>query len=403
MHLNRYCTLAAALLAAAPFARAQGDPQAETPAPATNRVAHARPPAVLRRTSILYLACEGLALSDLSCYGQTHFQTPNLDRLAAGGMRFTNYRAVGEDHSQALAALMAGDARTGAPAPLTLAARLHQTGYRTGLVGVWTLGATPWTQGFDEFAGFLNEQEANNYYSDFLWRYASKGVFNPTNQTFDPWIGREEIHDNTGGRKTKFMPDLLLTAAANFVRINAPDFANHYRPFFLFVNLPAPRSVAPGKDEYPVPTDAPFTSEAWPQAAKNRAALLTRLDDGIGRLLEQLRKVDLTNNVAIFLSGDAAPEKFANTNLNFLQMKDEVRGGQSPERLRLPMLAYWPGQVSAGQVSRVPWSTPDFAPTALEIAFAPPATNAPGVSMVPALLGRPASPPPPAPTPRPGS
>jgi arylsulfatase A-like enzyme len=365
--------------------------QPASPAPATGAGASANSPArhaaILRRTSIIYLACHGLALGDLSCYGQTNFQTPNLDRLAAGGVRCTDYRAVGDDLSQEQAALMTGSRATVASGQSTLAARLRLAGYHTGLIGEWTLGPAPWTQGFDEFAGFLNEREADNYYSDFIWRYAPKSVFDPTNHTFVAWSGREEIHDNTGGRQGKFIPDVLMGAMVNFVRVNAPDFANRYRPFFLLVNLPAPHSVTPGKDDYPVPTDAPFTSESWPQAAKNRAALLTRLDDGVGRLLEQLKKVSLTNNIAIFLAGAAAPERFADTNLNFLQVKGEVRGGDSPERLRQPMLVYWPEQAPAGHVSRAPWSAPDFAPTALEIAFVKPAASFTGVSVLPALLG----------------
>lgn len=383
MNLHRRCILWATLLSLATSAPAQ---DAGLVSSRTN-AAHARHAAILRRTSIIYLACQGLAQGDLSCYGQTNFQTPNLDRLAAAGTRFTEYRAVGDDLAQAQAALMAGNRDASSAGQVTLATRLQQAGYHTGLIGTWTLGPTPWTQGFDEFAGFLSEPEADNDYSDFMWRYAPKSVYDSTNRTWLPWAGREEIHENTGGRKARFMPDLLLSATVNFVRVNAPDFANRYRPFFLLVNLPAPHSVTPGKDDYPVPTDAPFTSESWPQAAKNRAALLTRLDDGVGRLLEQLKKVSLTNNLAIFLTGAVAPEKFADPKLNFLKLKDEVRGGDSPARLRLPMLVYWPEQVPAGQVSRVPWSAPDFAPTALEIAFVKPVPGFTGVSVLPALLG----------------
>jgi len=383
MNLHRRCILWATLLSLATSAPAQDAGLASS----RTNAAHARHAAILRRTSIIYLACQGLAQGDLSCYGQTNFQTPNLDRLAAAGTRFTEYRAVGDDLAQAQAALMAGNRDASSAGQVTLATRLQQAGYHTGLIGTWTLGLTPWTQGFDEFAGFLSEPEADNDYSDFMWRYAPKSVYDSTNRTWLPWAGREEIHENTGGRKARFMPDLLLSATVNFVRVNAPDFANRYRPFFLLVNLPAPHSVTPGKDDYPVPTDAPFTSESWPQAAKNRAALLTRLDAGVGRLLEQLKKVSLTNNLAIFLTGAVAPEKFADPKLNFLKLKDEVRGGDSPARLRLPMLVYWPEQVPAGQVSRVPWSAPDFAPTALEIAFVKPVPGFTGVSVLPALLG----------------
>jgi uncharacterized sulfatase len=343
------------------------------------------------RTSIIFIACHGLALSDLSCYGQTNFQTPNLDRLATEGMRFTDYRANGDDLPAAQAALMAGNQAAFPSGQPTLAWRLEQAGYHTGLVGEWTLGAQPWTQGFDEFAGFFSEQEADNYYSDFVWRYAPKSIFNESNHTFEAFSQREQIYRNTGGRKGEFIPDLLMTAMVNFVRTHVPDFANHFRPFFLLVTLPAPHSVTPGQDDYPVPTDAPYSGEKWPQAAKDRAALVTRLDTGVGRLLEQLNKLRMTNNVAIFLSGAVAPEKFADPRLDFLKLKGEVRGGVSEERLRVPMLVRWPGHVPAGRVSDEPWTTADFAPTALAIARIKPVASHTGVSRLPRLLDQPAT------------
>ena len=138
-----------------------------------------------------------------------------------------------------------------------------------------------------------------------------------------------------------------------------------------------------------MPTDAPFAGESWPQAAKNRAALITRLDGGIGRLFEQLGKLHMTNSVAIFFTSAAGAEKFADTNLNFLKLGGEVGGNNSEARLRAPMIVRWPGHVPAGRVSSVPWGAPDFAPTVLQIAYAQPAANATGISILPVLLGKP--------------
>ncbi len=387
MKLNRPFVLFAALLQFVPAIRAENESLASI---ITNAGKNAPVrTAIPRRSSIIWIACHGLGCGDLSCYGQTNFQTPNLDRLAAEGTRFTEYRAAGDELPLAQAALMAGKHAALAPGESTLAARLRSAGYHTGLLGEWTLGAQPWTQGFDEFAGFLNEQEAKNYYSDFIWRYAPNSIYDETNQTLTAFTGRETIYENTGGQKGRYLPDVFMSAAANFVRVNQPDFANHYRPFFLLVNLPAPRSAMAGKDDFPVPTDAPFSGESWPQAAKNRAALVSRLDEGVGRLLDQLKKLGMTNNVAIFLTGAVAPEKFADTNLNFLKVSGEVRGGDSEARLKVPMIVRWPDHVPAGRVSKQPWSAPDFAPTALQIAYAKPAASFSGISMLPALLGEP--------------
>jgi arylsulfatase A-like enzyme len=342
-----------------------------------------------RRASIVMIACDGLRAGDLSCYGQTNFQTPNIDRLAAEGMRFTDYRAGGDDLTQAQATLMAGKNTASVAGESTLAARLQAAGYRTGLIGEWVLGAQPWTQGFDDFAGFINEQEAKDYYAENIWRHAPNSIYDETNGTLGTFSGRELLYGNSGGNRGQYIPDVLLSAAANFVRIHQPDFANHYRPFFLLVNLPAPCSATDGKDDFPVPTDAPFTGESWPQAAKNRAALITRLDAGIGRLLEQMDKSGMTNNVAVFLAGAVAPEKFASTNLNFLKLPGEVRGGTNEAHLRVPMIAHWPEHIPAKHVSPRPWSAADFAPTALEIGYIKRPASYAGISMMPTLLGEP--------------
>jgi arylsulfatase A-like enzyme len=344
--------------------------------------------AIPRRASVILITCRGLAWSDLSCYGQTNFQTPNLDRLAKEGARFANYRAGGDELPPAQAALMTGSSAPFTAGEGTLAARLRAAGYHTGLIGEWALGAEPWTQGFDEFLGFLNESEADNYYSDFIWRYAPRNTHGQSNQAPQALQGREQLYANAGGQKGRYIPDLFLSAVNNFIRANAPGKGNHYRPFFLMLNLPLPHSVTPGRDEYPVPTDAPFTGENWPQSAKNRAALLTRLDDGMAGLFDQLQKVGMTNNVAIFLTGAMAPMPFANTNLNFLKLKGEVRGGPSPDRLRVPMVVRWPGHVPAGRVISTEWSASDFAPTAAEIAYLKPVPSFTGVSMLPTLSNR---------------
>jgi len=138
-----------------------------------------------------------------------------------------------------------------------------------------------------------------------------------------------------------------------------------------------------------VPTDAPFTSEAWPPAAKNRAALIARLDVGIGRLREQLQKLRLTSDVAIFFTSAVAPEKFANPNLAKVFHSDEnTTGGEKSSEVGLPMIANWPAQFPAGTVSRISWSAQDVAPTALEIGLQKPAKNSTGRSVLPMLLSQ---------------
>jgi len=341
--------------------------------------------ATVPRPSIIFIQCHGLARGDLSCYGQTNFQTPNLDRLAANGIRFTQYTG-GADSAATTAQLLAGKNTALETGEANLAQRLQQNGYRTGLIGEWSLGGQPWTSGFDEFAGFLDDAAAQNYFPDELWRYAPASIFDPTNNRLVAFTGKEMLYPNTGGKKGQYLPELFVNAMNNFVRVNQPDAANHYRPFFLLVNFPAPRTATTGADDFPVPSDAPFTAAPWPPAAKNRAALVTRLDGGIGRLFEQLNKLKMTNNVAVFFTASAAPEKFANTNLNFLLPAGDFRVAKNPAPL--PMIVNWPGKIPAGRVSDAPWSTIDFAPTALEIGFVKPVKNFAGISVLPVLTGK---------------
>ena len=338
-----------------------------------------------RRPSIIFIQCHGLGRGDLSCYGQTNFLTPNLDRLAADGIRFTHYTG-GADSAATTAQLLAGKISPLAAGEPNLAQRLQQSSYHTGLIGEWGLAGQPWTQGFDEFAGFLEDAEGMNYYSDFVWRYAPQSIFNETNRSLAAYAGKEPLYPNLDGKKGQYLPELFVNAMDNFIRVNAPDAANHYQPFFLLVDFPAPRTATAGADDFPVPSDAPFTDTPWPQAAKSRAALITRIDGGIGRLFEQLEKSKLTNNVAIFFTSSSAPDKFAGTNLNFLLSAGNFRDAKNPAPL--PMIVRWPGKIPAGSGSRAPWSAMDFAPTALEIGDLKPTTNFAGISVLPILTGK---------------
>ena len=379
MNLKRVLLLLAGLASAFTAFTAHADLAALLTKGAT---ATATPPP--RRPSIIFIQCHGLARGDLSCYGQTNFQTPNLDRLAADGIRFAHYTG-GVDSAATTAQLLAGNSFPPTNGESNLAQQLQQNGYHTGLIGEWSLAGQPWTQGFDEFAGFMTDAEAQNYYAETLWRYAPNSIFDPTNSRLNAYIGKEEIYPNSGGKKGAYLPELLINAANNFIRINAPDAASHYRPFFLLVNFPAPRTATTGVDNFPVPSDAPFTEEKWPQAAKNRAALITRLDTGIGRVFEQLTKLGMTNNVAVFFTASSAPEKFANTNLNFLLPAADFRAAKKPTPQ--PMIVIWPGTIPASRVSQAPWSAIDFAPSALGIAYVKPTDNFTGISMLPVLTG----------------
>ena len=351
---------------------------------------NSRPAAVPRRPSIILIVADGLGYGDLSCYGQAKFQTPNLDRLAAGGIRFTSYYAGDAVGSPSRAALMLGKdsghlkQRADVDVPLTaddinVAQMLKQSGYHTGLIGEWDLGGdgtsgAPWNQGFDEFTGYFDSADAGNYYASYILLHDPMTGFH----------GRETLYPNTGEKKGQYIPDLFTTTAINFVKNNQPDRFNHYQPFFLLVNYKIP-SAGSGL----VPTDAPFSGESWPQPEKNKAAMIARLDGYIGQLLEQLHKSGMTNNTVIFFTSDTGPQTNGGVELKFFQSAGPFRGicGDLYDGgLRVPMIAHWPGKIPAGQVTDFPCAAWDFLPTAADIALIQSPTNIDGISMLPVLF-----------------
>jgi len=131
-----------------------------------------------------------------------------------------------------------------------------------------------------------------------------------------------------------------------------------------------------------VPTDAPFSSEPWPQPEKNKAAMIARLDGYVGQLLEQLQNLGLTNNVVIFFTSDTGPQNGAGADPNFFK---SIIASNS---LRVPMIVRWPDKIPAGQVSAYSWTASDFLPTAADIALTKATANIDGCSVLPTLLGQ---------------
>lgn len=346
-----------------------------------------------RRASIILILADGLGYGELSCNGQTRFQTPNLDKLAADGIRFTNYRVGTTDSSPALAGLLTG--RKAAEFPqsagadvtltadeVTVAQTLKRSGYHTGWIGAWNLGdenspGAPWRQGFDEFAGYFDPAAADNHYADYLWRYIPAS-FSGTNQMRKTFAGKASVYANVGGKKSQYIPDLYTTAAMNFMKNNLPDQFNQYQPFFLVLRYPLPQTGNPSQ----TPTDAPYSEEAWPQPEKDRAAMISRMDGYIARVRQQLQSLGMTNNVALFFTSDSVPSKLGGMDPMFFQT------GLATNDLRVPMMAVWPDRFPAGRVSDFAWTAADFMPTVMDIALIKPADKLAGKSVPPVLSGQ---------------
>jgi arylsulfatase A-like enzyme len=358
--------------------------------------------APVRKPNIILILADDLGYGDLGCYGQAKIKTPNIDKLAAEGIRFTEFYAGNTVCAPSRCALMTGMHNGHArirgnsgvalrPEDRTVAELLQRAGYHTALIGKWGLGnentpGVPQKKGFDEFVGYLDQTHAHDYYTDHLWRYDPKSKFE----------GQQPFYENQGGKKGLYIPDLFTTGALNFVRINKPDSSNAYRPFFLFLSYTIPHANNEegqrSGNGMQVPSDAPYTSESWPQTEKNKAAMITRMDTDIGKLMDKLRELKMDEDTILFFSSDNGPHKEGGAEPKFFQSSGPLRGIKRDlyeGGIRVPMMARWPTHIQPGQTSELIGAFWDFLPTAAELAGVKAPEKIDGLSFLPTLLGQP--------------
>jgi len=342
----------------------------------------AAPPA--RKPNIVFILGDDLGYGDLGCYGQKVIKTPNIDRLAAEGLRFTDCYAGSTVCAPSRCALMTGyhtgrcHVRGNALVPLrpedtTIAEILKKAGYATGIFGKWGLGepettGIPNKKGFDEWFGYLNQAHAHNYYPDYLW----------DNEKKFPLDGKTYSHD------------LFTARALDFVKRHKSE------PFFLYLAYTTPHAnneLGREKgDGMEVPDYGPYAGESWPSQEKGRAAMITRMDTDIGKLMALLRESGIDENTVVLFSSDNGPHREGGSNPEFFHSSGPLRGIKRDlydGGIRDPMIVRWPGKVAPHAVSRQVWAFWDFLPTAAEIGGAPAPAGIDGISMLPAILGKP--------------
>lgn len=356
------------------------------------------------RPNIIFILADDLGYGDLGCYGQMRIRTPRLDRMAAEGLRFTRAYAGSTVCAPSRCALMTGRhmgharvrGNAGRANPLAQALRaedvtvarvLQQAGYTTALIGKWGLGdvggaesGLPRRQGFDYFFGYLNQRHAHNYYPSFLWRNEERVPLR--NTVPDEDAEGAGVSDN----RLEYAPDLLTAEALAFIR-RVRD-----RPFFLYFSpiIPHANNEA-GPAGMEVPDLGEYRDRDWPPAQKAHAAMVSRLDRDVGRLLDLLRELGLEEKTLVIFSSDNGPHREGG-------FDPAAQGSSGPLRgikrdlyeggIRVPFIARWPGHVPAGRETDQVIAFWDFVPTAAELAgvTAPPGD---GLSFVPTLLGRP--------------
>ena len=350
----------------------------------------------LAKPNIIYILLDDAGYGDLSCYGQTKFLTPNIDRLASEGMKFTNHYSGSTVCAPTRSVIMSGlhtghtpsrgnrEIRPVGQFPIpagtyTIAEALKKAGYATGAFGKWGLGnpgseGDPIHQGFDRFFGYNCQRNAHTYYPTWL---------------FDD-LRKIEMDGKT------YAHDLIMDKAVEWID------RHHDKPFFCFLPVTIPHAAMHVPEKYAAPFRKKFPEFENKVGrygnnkpfAKNPAAqfagMMTALDEGIGRILKTLEGHQIDENTIILLSSDNGPHKegghmpkYFNSNGGLRGFKRDLYEGG----IRCPLLVRWPRKIKAGTTSDHVSAHWDIFPTSCELAETETPANLDGISFLPTLLG----------------
>jgi arylsulfatase A-like enzyme len=342
-----------------------------------------------KKPNIVYIMLDELGYFELSCMGNKYLKTPNIDRMATEGMRFTQALAGAPVCAPTRSVLMTGQhtghttVRTnpgGVPLraeDITVAEVLKKAGYATGGFGKWGCGdrgttGVPEKHGFDVFFGYYDQVHAHSFFPNYLIRSGEK----------------VPLEGNTGDFYTgkQFSQYLIFDESIKFIR------QNKNRPFFCYC------AWTPPHGRWGIPEDDPawqqFKDKPWnttgqrrPEDAKVYAAMVAMVDREIGQIFDLLKELNIDDNTIVFVCGDNGGARyfkhFFDSNGHFRGQKGNLYEGG----LRIPMIVRWPGRIKAGVVSDHLWYFPDVMPTMAELAGTKPPDNIDGISIIPTLLG----------------
>ncbi|MDB5336484.1 MAG: sulfatase [Planctomycetaceae bacterium] len=357
------------------------------------------------KPNLIWIMADDLGYGDLGCYGQKVIRTPSLDRMAREGLRFTQFYAGATVCAPSRSVLMTGQhhghtrvrgnagarnpiAQALRPDDVTVARALQGAGYRTALVGKWGLGdagaaesGLPRKQGFNEFFGYLNQSHAHNHFPSFLWRNEERvtlpNVVTPVGNTGAGYATEAKV----------FADDLFANEAIKFVG------QNRDRPFFLYWSMVIPHANNERqralKDGAQVPDYGPYAAQDWPNPDKGQAAMITRLDGYVGRMLDELKKLGLEQNTLLIFTSDNGPHDESNHNLARFQPAGPLSGikrSLTDGGIRVPFIARWPGHIASNRESAHVGYFGDWFATACELAGAQLPAGLDSISFVPELL-----------------
>ncbi|MBX7132955.1 MAG: arylsulfatase [Fimbriimonadaceae bacterium] len=375
------------------------------------------------KPNIIFILADDLGYGELGCYGQTKIKTPNIDRLAREGIRFTQFYSGSPVCAPSRCTLLTGlhtghayvrdnyefggfepDSKEGQlPLPdgtFTVARLLKSQGYAAAAMGKWGLGGPdssghPLKQGFDHFFGVLCQRQAHNHYPDHLWQdFTLYPLDNPTfsaHQKLAKPPADPKAYDRYRG--SEYTSDLVTREALSFVRTNRD------RPFFLYLPYPVPHAALQVPEDSLADYESVFEETPYlgnqgylphrkPRAAY--AAMVSRMDRHIGQVRATLEDLGIAKNTLIIFSSDNGPTFNGGTDSKFFQSAGPLRDLKTSVfegGIRVPFVAWWPDRIKPGQVSKHVGAFWDFLPTVADLLRVPMLTTD-GVSFLSTLTGR---------------
>ena len=335
---------------------------------------------VAGKPNIVFILADDAGIGDFSAYGCNYGVTPNIDRLAAEGLKFTRAYSGSAVCAPSRCVLMTGqhtghtlrranqskDGLLSLPsAQPTVARLLHDAGYATGGFGKWGLGnpgttGVPENEGFDVFFGYYDQVHAHDYYTDHLIR---NSVEVPIQQS-----GEHTWEDYSHTR--------IANETLRFIEQNKD------RPFFCYAAWTPPHA------DYVIPENPVFAQKSWSENVRNYAAMVALIDKDVGRVMQKLKDVGLDEKtLVIFASDNGANEQF----IKPLGSTGGLRGYKRilyEGGIRAPFIARWPGKIQPGTTSDLLTTFVDFLPTAADMIGAPAPAGMDGISILPTLLGK---------------
>jgi arylsulfatase A-like enzyme len=386
-----------------------------TQQPSSEETAEAAPP---QKPNIIFILADDLGYGDLSTYGQTNFETPNLDRLAAEGMKFTQHYSGSTVCAPSRSVIMTGkhtghtfirgnkEVQPEGQYPLadsirTLPEMLKEHGYVTGAFGKWGLGypgseGDPLKQGFDRFFGYNCQRLGHHYYPYYLWDNDQQLMLEANAAKQKGTYAPDLIHEKTlefidQHRDTSFF--LFVPSIIPHAELVAPEaYMEQYRGKF------DPEKVYEGYDDGPDYRQGPYESQAESHAAF--AAMVNVLDDQVGEIMAKLEALGLAENTLLIFSSDNGPHQEGGADPEYFDSNGPLRGFKRDlyeGGIRVPTIAWWPGKIKSGSETAHVSAFWDLYPTFAEVAGIPVAgipvaglaveKEVDGISMLPTLMG----------------